>query len=1796
MKSKRLLLALALALLVPWAANAQKALPYSYGFENNDLDAEGWTVQKTNSSTGISTSAMHEGSYGFQFVYSERNAYLVSPVLSGTESGVALSFYYKEYSSSYGDEQFYVGYTTDETVTDPSAFTYGNITTASLAWQLYETMLPAGTKKVAIKYVYNDAFYLYLDDFSFTATPSCVKPTNLAATLTGTTANVTWEGTATNYNIDINGNIEYRVSGPYDFEVELGTTYDIAVQANCGEETSEWATTQLITPSCSGGHIITYALADSYGDGWNGNAIIVMDENCEVIANLTISSGYSASGYFELCDDYYEFVWKLGNYPGEASWTFIDNGFPLFSGTGSSSMSTGDVLYTIGNYAYPRPTDLDAEVDKRSAELSWTENGTATTWELCINGDEANLITVTEAQLNEGVYLLENLTPETEYTAKVRSTDSEGTSAWSCTLTFTTLPRCLVPTNLAIADITAFTANATWESEVGNYDVRYGQYPAESTNREWLTYNVTQTDFYGSSSSYTRTIGVLYPAAQITGNVLTQIQWFEALNYNTGGTSTFKVYTGGNEAPETLLYTETFTPQAQGLQTVTLTNPVVIPTGKNLWITLTETGGYTLAVGACTDDNNRWIMSGSNWITWSVEGLGWIINGLMETIDLDAVTWATGTTTTNAYAMESLIPETCYLFQVRANCGGEDGVSAWQTAVFTTLPSCQTPEGLVVSDVTARDATFTWTAEEGATFQYCYVANPAEGYVPTDAEFVNETQENTLTFTHEFEPETNYVFYLRKKCSDTDFSEIISVAFTTDVACHAPTSLSVTGITQTTANASWTSEAENFDVRYGHRPTATAENWLTYGVTPITSSYGSSSADTRTWGVKYRADEVTGNLLTQVRYYETGYNSGGYTIINIYSGGDDAPGELIYSHYAYPSTTGWILVDFDQPVSIVSDENLWITLTEYGTYVLSVGECTSDDNRWIKSGSAWETWGVEGYGWLIEGNMETVDWSSVVWTPGTTTENTYAMENLDSETDYVFEVRTNCGGENGESVWVLYYFTTLSACLAPSNLTASDITAHTASLTWEGFKDTYDVAYYRKENNEPFYTEDFTSGEIPSDWTNDETYPWTVVDGHMESGNAGVHSSISSIYMTATFDADGAIEFDAQCMGEGTSYDVCRFYIDGTVKFTKGANGEQWDHYIYDVAAGTHTFQWVFSKDTSVNGTGDHFAVDNISLFTYNVINGPTAEGVTSPYLLEGLAAETEYFVKVKGHGCPDTEWSQLISFTTDIACPAPTNLDYDNLLPTSVDLTWVDGGSAWQICVNENEEELINVTLDDVTIEETTITYTMTVNPEEDYIVKVRANCGEEGVSQWSDKITFTVPSNCSEPINLESSNLTYESATLAWEGYQETYNVQYRTAALVNTAFTDGFEQGSGNWTLRNCASQTGITTTASYVHSGNAAFAFRWNSNPPQYLISPEITGVTEGMFLEFYYKNASDSWPETFQIGFSSTDNETESFAFGTQYSASDGQWHLYSESIPAGTKYICWKLNSNNQFYLCIDDIAVGERAEWIPENGIEGFTTTLNGLNPDTRYEWQVQGVNESCEGGLTDWSASAYFETAPLPIQTIQLAKGWNWISAYVEADDLLVQLEESLGENGLEIWSSEYSTAYDEGWGWWGDLDDEGMTNDQMYMVLVSDDCTVQLQGTPVTPENYDITINPGWNWIGYPNTVEMTLDEALANFEAEEGDEVWNSECATQYSPDWGWWGDVETFVPGTGYMYYYNGSDAQTLVFATASAKARVNVPGNGLLKMTKLQPARSMVKKVISEDRITQPMNLKSKKQ
>ena len=164
-------------------------------------------------------------------------------------------------------------------------------------------------------------------------------------------------------------------------------------------------------------------------------------------------------------------------------------------------------------------------------------------------------------------------------------------------------------------------------------------------------------------------------------------------------------------------------------------------------------------------------------------------------------------------------------------------------------------------------------------------------------------------------------------------------------------------------------------------------------------------------------------------------------------------------------------------------------------------------------------------------------------------------------------------------------------------------------------------------------------------FTSTGTYPWTVEgDGtrvFAQSGNAGVASTTSTMTASVSLSKASILTFDFKAWGEGTSYDKCIFLIDGVEQFSYGARDNDWETYSANIPAGSHTLTWTYSKDSSVNPTGDYFAVDNVKLTEITTqtgdVNGDgqvTIADVTEliDSLLSGLEVPT-HVADVNGDG-----------------------------------------------------------------------------------------------------------------------------------------------------------------------------------------------------------------------------------------------------------------------------------------------------------------------------------------------------------------------------------------------------------------------------------------------------------------------------------------------------------------------------------------------------------------------------------
>ena len=358
--------------------------------------------------------------------------------------------------------------------------------------------------------------FLHLDNVSIDYIPSCIKPTKFTVgKVTDTEAELSWESDASAWLVyyeDDKGNSVYigtsyhgTSENPYILSgLTPGTAYTVMIKTECGEDDYSAYTdpVSFVTQFCSEQEqcLITYELTDSYGDGWGGNAIQVVDEETGlVIDTWTIKSGKTFSGSLAVCPGQtLNFEWVLGSgsqngYPSECSFVIYDvNDEVIFeyekTSTGPSAGQFASYLVDCTASPCRKPADFAAsDITYTTATLSWTEKGESTSWIVYYMAEDDTEIST--ALADENPFVLEGLEHGTTYYAMVAPTcDEEKTSE---IITFTTPVACEMPTNLT-STVEAHSATISWEGTSDSYTVMYkvasdSEWTSISTDEETIT-------------------------------------------------------------------------------------------------------------------------------------------------------------------------------------------------------------------------------------------------------------------------------------------------------------------------------------------------------------------------------------------------------------------------------------------------------------------------------------------------------------------------------------------------------------------------------------------------------------------------------------------------------------------------------------------------------------------------------------------------------------------------------------------------------------------------------------------------------------------------------------------------------------------------------------------------------------------------------------------------------------------------------------------------------------------------------------------------------------------------------------------------------------------------------------------------------------------------------------------------------------------------------------------------------------------------------------------------------------
>jgi gliding motility-associated-like protein len=303
--------------------------------------------------------------------------------------------------------------------------------------------------------------------------PECLPPTALTATAiseTGATLGWTSSGAETQWQILIlpagsaaptstSTGWTLATSNPFTVSgLTAGTAYDYYVRPVCSvTNIGGWSAAKTFTTSicpianqCN----YTFIMTDSFGDGWNGGVMQVR-QNGIVVATLTGPTDADnlnpISVTVPLCHGIpFDLYWSTaGTFPNEMGISIKESLAPQEviytkpAGTGSAL----SVLYAGTAECIPptcpKPNSLVISgISQTAATVSWTEAGTATSWEIYIvtAGSAAPTSTSTGIVVTSIPYTFNTLLPASTYDVYIRALCSPSDiSYWSNKTSFSTL-------------------------------------------------------------------------------------------------------------------------------------------------------------------------------------------------------------------------------------------------------------------------------------------------------------------------------------------------------------------------------------------------------------------------------------------------------------------------------------------------------------------------------------------------------------------------------------------------------------------------------------------------------------------------------------------------------------------------------------------------------------------------------------------------------------------------------------------------------------------------------------------------------------------------------------------------------------------------------------------------------------------------------------------------------------------------------------------------------------------------------------------------------------------------------------------------------------------------------------------------------------------------------------------------------------------------------------------------------------------------------------------------------------
>ena len=1184
--------------------------------------------------------------------------------------------------------------------------------------------------------------------------PTCTAVSNLVAVDTAATdgsVTVSWTPASENdseWIISLNGSI-LDVANDNTFTIdnlEPGNGYNIGVATYCGEgDTSDFVyvyASTLCDVSCN----VVVEMIDSYGDGWNGNAISLY-QNGGLKGTATLTSGNYQMASIPVCQgDSIEIRWTLGSYVSETSFRILSlSGDTLYSGNATAEGFVG-MTDTVSCPSCSSPTNIAiSNITTNSATINWNTNGSASSWLVTVNSASAMVLNTV---ITSVPYTITGLDAATSYTLSVSSICDNDTAAASYATVITscdaiTLPWYFDPfTDPSYNDHTlpnCWYAPQTYDS--------YGTlYPAN-------TYSGLTV--YGSSGSSCMVASPLIPTA---GNNIYVRFHASSYMYN-NPTMTAGIMTDPSN-PATYIPLVNITSSESTEYEFTTDNVTGITANDSVYVAFqvvppTDYGSgnlyiedlYVQSMPSCHRPDS---IVASN-VTSSAVTLTWPATGATNyTVSYGDTSFVVST---NSVSLSNLTPGTTYTVYVQGNCASDSSLLQHLTfntsCAAVTIPWTESFEGY--SNYAAPNC---WTMYnqypdyDGNIAPYIYndsyyahtgvasltlMGTSAIRSMAVGPELTGAAM-NTLHVSFWVYGSSSYGFEAGFMTDPSDTSTFIPVLnvptttynstqydFMTNSLTNAATSYHFA--IRMLNSASYSGSIYIDDINIIVMP-ACSDEFAAVSVNGVTSD-GATISWTPGLGVNANAT-YTVNLM------DANNNS-----LNTYT---DVTSPLTITGLGANATYKAIVsLNCGGGVSAVSDTVSFTTLCS------SLDAFFSFDTNMIAETSNYAPMGYSYYNYSYTQTI--IDSARMV------------------EGDIVGFAFLPASAETGD------YFTHMDVYMA--NVSATDfnngwIVPDDSTVFTQVISDAnmcYDTADWQQHTfNQRFV------------WDGHSNVLVAIRRGH-GSYNTGASFSVHSDATTTAktiYGYNDNTTYDISNPDAASSYNVYTGDYVGDFMFLVCGESCPAPTALSATAVDyqSATISWNAASDSV------EYAIKAVSDATYPA---PTAIINNGSFSFTGLVPATTYSFHVRTI-CEEevtSNWADL-TFTTDsLPCFAPSSLEVTNLEMNAATFNWTVNGeeTAWRIRVwNTNFDQTYDVTSHPATVTG------LTKNTQ--YNAAVMAVCGGILESEASDTVSFTTL-DCPVPTNVAVSNVTTHTATITWNGTASSYTLEYGS---------EGYPQGDG------------------------------------------------------------------------------------------------------------------------------------------------------------------------------------------------------------------------------------------------------------------------------------------------------------------------------------------------------------------------------------------------------------------